>query len=100
MTTAIKVVCFLLVLLGVLPWLLAAGFSPMLFDAGNQMTKLAILRGSVVLGIIWGVPLWVLFFAWTTIKTWHERTLTPALLMTLPALLFIGLIVYANVAGR
>lgn len=93
MSTAIKVICCLIVLAAILPWLVFAGFAPMMFDAGDNMTKLQKLSATGVLIATWATPVWVAIFGWQTIRTWGSSGPGSAILMALPGALLIAAMV-------
>jgi hypothetical protein len=99
MSKLIKVLCFLLVLVGVPLWMMMAGFSFAIFDSfgSGSVTKAQKLMGSAAFAAIWLVPVWVIYFGWRTIKGWRDSGAGSAILMALPSLAVIGFIVAVNV---
>ncbi len=99
MPRVITIICCLLVVLAAPLWLLMAGFSPMLFDGGTNMSALQRLSGGLIIALVLIAPIWVAFFAWRTAKAWRTRRVTPALLMAFPGTLIIALLVAINLNG-
>ena len=65
------------------------------------MSKLQKLTGSGIIAGLWLVAAWVLYYGWRTIRTWTSDSVTPAMLMALPAVvigIMFAMINFGNLA--
>lgn len=99
MNRIIVIVCLLIALLAAPLWLLMAGFSPALFNGIDTAPLVKRLGAYGMFGLVWAIPVWVLYFLWRTIKTWGDAAETRnAILMAIPGLCLIGVILAINLA--
>jgi hypothetical protein len=90
MSRLIIIVCFLLVIVAFVPWLVMAGFAPTLFAGGtSQLSALQKVGGTALIAVLMAVPVWVIYFGWRTIKGWRSGDTLSAILMALPAVLIL-----------
>jgi hypothetical protein len=90
MARLIIIVCFLIVIVAFVPWLVMAGFAPMLFAGGtSQLSALQKVGGTALIAVLMAVPVWVIYFGWRTIKGWRSGETRSAILMALPAVLIL-----------
>jgi hypothetical protein len=97
MTRTVKIISLLLALVSFPLVLMMAGFAPALMGGGGQgLTALQKIAGNGIMLALLALPIWVLFFAWRTIRTWGSSSVFAALMTALPAGLVIALFVVIN----
>lgn len=97
MSRVVKIVSLVLGAVSFPLVLMMAMFSPALIGAGPQnMTVLQTLTGGTIVIVLLALPLWVLYFAWQTIRTWRSDSTFPALMTAVPACLTIAFFLIVN----
>jgi hypothetical protein len=95
MSTATKLLCFVLALASLPFWIFITFFSGAYVADGNLAPGfLAILATMLVMAV------WTAYFGWRTIKTWRTAGPASAILMALPAVVILLYAVWFYVSAK